>query len=165
MPDAFLIVWDQTDVQNQVHRVESYDWHVAGTEVRDPEEAAEKVARTHPDAVVLWLDSGYPASRRAALRMKTQAETEHMPLVFVNGSYEDQGKMKQVFPGAIYTDTYQLEHALKEAQKQAKKAGKEAERLGERSDYDAQGHQDGDHKIQAGHEGGRDEGQAAASGS
>lgn len=137
MPEAFIVVWDPTDLQNQVHRVESYDWHVCGTESRDPEDAASKAAQTDPDAVLIWLDTGYPRSRRAALHIKTRGATQDMPIVFVNGSSQEQAKMRDVLPAAIYTDTYHLELALREAQKAAKNAGKEAKKAEKREEAES----------------------------
>lgn len=111
MPRAFLIHWNEGEAKQHAWRVRRSGWSV-GIGSREGGEAVREIAKSPPDAVVIYLSRLPSHGARVAELLGEREGTRRVPLVFVDGDRETVSELSERFPHAVFTSSEELGRTL-----------------------------------------------------
>ena len=109
-----LIHWKAEEAPERIERIEAAGYE-AVYELGGGPAFLRKLREQIPDAVVIDLSRIPSQGRDAAMAIRRQKATRHVPLVFVEGEPEKVARVKQVLPDAVYSSWEDIGAAIREA--------------------------------------------------
>jgi len=109
-----LIHWKAEEAPERLARIEDAG-HEAGYTPAGGPPLLRALREGNPDAVVVDLSRIPSQGRDAAMAIRRQKATRHIPLVFVEGEAEKVERVKQVLPDAVYSSWEDVGAAIREA--------------------------------------------------
>ncbi|MGH7455755.1 MAG: hypothetical protein ACRENG_30650, partial [bacterium] len=102
MPRIQLIHWNATEAQERAERIQAAGYQ-ARSEVPNGRAFFRQLRHDLPLAIGIDLTRLPMQGRDAALAIRHDKTTRHIPIVFVDGEPEKVERVKEKIPDAVYT--------------------------------------------------------------
>jgi len=116
---VFVVHWKSSETGKVAKNLKKEGW-VVETESRYINRAFDRIRKSQPDAVVIYLNRSPKRGREVGFTLKAIRLTQHLPVVFVNGRDKVRERTKERVPEAIFSSSDELNKTLEKYSKEEK---------------------------------------------
>jgi len=116
---VFVVHWKSSETGKVAKNLKKEGW-VVETESRYINRAFDRIRKSQPDAVVIYLNRSPKRGREVGFTLKAIRLTQHLPVVFVNGHDKVRERTKERVPEAIFSSSDELNKTLEKYSKEEK---------------------------------------------
>jgi CheY-like chemotaxis protein len=113
MKSVRLIHWNAAEAEECIQIIADLGYEVV-YEVLDANQL-RKLRETPPNAIVIDLSRLPSQGRDLGINLRKYKATRHVPIIFIGGGQEKVGRIKEIFPDAIYSTWDRIAGSLEQA--------------------------------------------------
>lgn len=117
---VFVVHWKSSETGKVAKNLKKEGW-IVETESRYINRAFDRIRKSQPDAVVIYLNRSPKRGREVGFTLKAIKLTQHLPVVFVNGRDKTKERTKERVPEAVFSTSDELNKTLDKYSKEEEK--------------------------------------------